>query len=225
VTAHVRSALDAIEIETGPSPRCAVVWLHGLGADGNDFVPIVPQLVGSGWIPIRFVFPHAPIRPVTINGGMRMRAWYDIRALTIDRDEDEPGILESRRLISALLERERARGIAPSRLFLAGFSQGGAMTLVTGLTNAEAIGGLVVLSAYLPIPGRVEREHRAIERTPVFMGHGRFDPIVPIGLGSHARDWVAARGHPVAWHDYPMAHAVCPEEIRDLRAWLSARMM
>ncbi len=217
--------MNAVTIETGPSPEWSVVWLHGLGADGHDFEPIVPMLVDPGWPSLRFVFPHAPVRPITVNGGMRMRGWYDILAPNLDRAQDEDGIRESRRLVSGLIAAEKARGFRSDRVFLAGFSQGGAMALATGLTLPERLAGLVVLSAYVPIADILDRERRPeANGLPIFQAHGTGDPIVPIGLGAATRSWLSARGYPVAWHSYPMAHAVSPDEIADLRDWLGPRL-
>jgi phospholipase/carboxylesterase len=217
--------LDAVTIETGPRPEWTVIWLHGLGADGHDFEPIVPALVGADWPSMRFVFPHAPIRPVTINGGMRMRAWYDITALDLYRTQDESGIRESRSLIGGLISSERDRGVAADRIFLAGFSQGGAIALASGLTHAERLAGIVVLSAYVPIAEVLDRERRIEpERLPIFAAHGTADPVVPIALGEASRRWLSARGYPVEWRTYPMQHAVCPEEVADLREWMASRL-
>lgn len=217
--------MDAVIVETGPEPNCAVIWLHGLGADGHDFEPIVPMLRGSDDVALRFVFPHAPIRPVTINGGARMRAWYDISGFDLDRGQDERGIRDSRNLVSDYIAAERARGLGSERILLAGFSQGGAMTIATGLTYPERLGGLIVLSAYVPIADKIDAERSsAAAGLPVFQGHGTFDPVVPVALGEASRAWLEARGHPVTWHSYPMAHSVSIEEINDLKHWLAARL-
>ena len=213
--------LEAIEVETGASPDAAVIWMHGLGADGSDFVPIVPEL---GRLPraVRFVFPHAPMQAVTINAGYVMRAWYDIKALAIDRREDEAGVRASHARVEALISREQSRGILPERLVLAGFSQGGAMALFTGLRRPERLAGIMALSTYVPVAGSLAREeHGANRDTPIFMAHGKEDPVVPYGLGARSRDLLRELGHPVEWHDYPMPHAVCGEEIGDIAAWLA----
>lgn len=213
--------LQTIEIETRPKPSHAVIWLHGLGADGNDFVPVVDQLPLPP-LGIRFVFPHAPMRPVTINGGFVMRAWYDIAYQDLAFKEDERGLRDSQALIEALIARENGRGIPSERIVLAGFSQGGVVTLQTGLRHGKALAGLMVLSAYLPLAPVVEIErHKANLKTPVFMGHGIMDNIVPLALGTMARDQLAGLGHDVEWHQYPMPHSVCPEELQDIGAWLS----
>lgn len=217
--------MDSVVIETGRDPRWSVIWLHGLGADGHDFEPIVPVLVAPDWPAIRFVFPHAPVRPVTVNGGARMRAWYDITALDLDRTQDEAGIRASRSHIEAFIAAERANGIPASRIFLAGFSQGGAMAIATGLTHAESLAGLIVLSAYVPIADALDRErHPEARSLPVFQGHGSVDPIVPVELGLATRAWLEARGHDVTWRTYPMPHSVSAEEVADLRLWLGSRL-
>lgn len=219
----IREHADGVEVETGPSPVAAVVWLHGLGADGHDFVPIVPELALA--IPVRFVFPHAPVRPVTLNAGLAMRAWYDVFALEGPHREDEAGIRESARRIEALLARERARGLPPERLVLAGFSQGGAMALHVGLRAAEALAGLLALSSYLPLAGRVADEATAVgRRLPVFLAHGTADPLIPLRRARDARDRLRALGCPVEWHEYPAGHTVTVAELRDVAAWLEARL-
>jgi phospholipase/carboxylesterase len=219
----IRESPDRIEVETGPAPATSVIWLHGLGADGSDFVPIVPAL--GLRTPVRFVFPHAPRRPVTINAGMVMRAWYDVLALEGPRREDEAGIRESARRVEDLIAAEVARGVAPARVILAGFSQGGAMTLHVGLRHAARLGGLLVLSAYLPLAHAVAAEASPAGRgTPVFLGHGTEDPLIPLGRARAARDALAALGCPVEHHEYPIAHTVSDAEIRDLAAWLARRI-
>ena len=217
--------LETVEVETAPNPRHAVLWLHGLGADGHDFAPVVPQLVRTSWPPLRFVFPHAPQRPVTINAGMRMRAWYDIVGFDLAQRQDEPGIRDSIAQVEALIERETQRGVAPERLILAGFSQGGAIALAAGLRHAQKLCGLVALSTYLPIAEILAAErHAANAAPPIFMGHGRYDPVVPLRLGELSRDHLHGFGHPLEWRSYPMAHQVCAAEIDDLAAWFSARL-
>ncbi|MBS0569984.1 MAG: carboxylesterase [Proteobacteria bacterium] len=216
--------LPCIEIETAPNPRHAVIWLHGLGADGNDFAPIVPELVASRWPPLRFVFPHAPVRPITINGGMAMRAWYDISGLEIAQRQDEAGIRASIGLLEALIQRESARGIATENVFLAGFSQGGAIVLAGGIRHAQRLGGIVALSTYLPMAEKTDAEAGAANRsTPIFMAHGMLDPTISHALGEMSRDYLLQRGYAVEWHAYPMAHQVCAAEIADLRQWLGSR--
>ena len=213
--------LDAIEIETAPAPGAAIIWMHGLGADGHDFEPIVPELDLPESPSIRFVFPHAPLRPVTINGGAVMRAWYDITGLGGTRREDEPGVRASQRDIEALIERERRRGIAAGRVVLAGFSQGGAMALQTGLRHPVRLAGLVVLSSFLPLADTLAAEGSPANRdVPIFMAHGTHDPMIPLARARGARDRLVELGYRVEWHEYPMPHSVSAEELADLSAWL-----
>lgn len=213
--------LDAIEIETGPNPQAAVIWLHGLGADGSDFVPIVRELDLSGCPPIRFVFPHAPTMPVTINNGYVMRAWYDLVGLDINQREDEGGVRRSQGQVEALIAREKTRGIPAERIVLAGFSQGCAMTLQTGLRHPERLAGLLGLSGYVPLWTTVAAErHAANHDTPIFLAHGRLDPVVPYAAGEMSRDLLLNFGYRVEWHAYSMQHSVCDEEIGDIGAWL-----
>ncbi len=212
--------LPAIEIETKPKPSHAVIWMHGLGADGNDFVPVVKEMKLPP-LGIRFVFPHAPMRPVTINGGFVMRAWYDIAYQELAFKEDERGLRESQKLIEDLIARENARGIPSSRIVLAGFSQGGVMTLQVGLRQPKRLAGLMALSAHLPMPPMVEVERNAASNAvPIFMGHGIADNIVPLALGTMSRDSLIKLGYEVEWHQYPMPHSVCVEELADVGAWL-----
>jgi phospholipase/carboxylesterase len=214
--------LETIEHETGPSPRWSVLWLHGLGADGNDFAPIVPELVREDWPALRFVFPHAPVRPVTINGGVPMRAWYDIRDMNLAQRADESGVDQSVGEVEALIAREADRGVPASRLLLAGFSQGGAITLATGLRRTTPLAGLIALSTYLPMPERLARELGADAASqPLFMAHGQFDPVVPYAGGDASAARLRALGFDVDWHAYPMAHQVCAEEIHALGDWMS----
>ncbi|HSI59732.1 MAG TPA: carboxylesterase [Ideonella sp.] len=214
-------ALETLELQSGNDPTATIVVLHGLGADGNDFVPIARELDLAAVGPVRFVFPHAPVRPVTINGGLRMRAWYDILGTDLARKEDEPGLRASLAEVQALLDREAARGIAPARTVLMGFSQGCAMTLLAGLRAPQRLAGLVGLSGYLPLAASTAAERSEANRdVPVFMGHGRFDPVVPLAGGARSRDALAALGYPVEWHEYAMEHSVCAEEIADLNRWL-----
>lgn len=212
---------ETIQIETGPNPTVSVIWLHGLGADGNDFVPIVRELDLSGCPSIRFVFPHAPTMPVTINNGYVMRAWYDILGTDITQREDETGLRKSQLLIEQLIAREKARGIPADRIILAGFSQGCAMTLQTGLRHPEKLAGLLCLSGYLPLHTVVSTErHAANHDTPIFLAHGRGDPVIPIDRAEKSRDILKAFGYKVEWHEYMMPHSVCEEEISDTSAWL-----
>lgn len=213
--------LDTLELQSGPAPVASIIVLHGLGADGNDFVPIAEELDLSAIGDVRYVFPHAPVRPVTLNGGMPMRAWYDILGPGGRFGEDEAGLRQSAADVQALLDREAARGIAPSRTVLMGFSQGCAMTLLTGLRAPQRLAGLVGLSGYLPLAATTAAERSAANRdTPVFLAHGRHDPMVTLARGTATRDALLALGQPVEWHDYPMEHSVCAEEIADLNAFL-----
>lgn len=213
--------LETIEIETRPKPSHSVIWLHGLGADGNDFVPIVQQLKLPK-LGIRFVFPHAPMRPVTINGGFVMRAWYDIVAQDLAQRADEAGIRHSQAAIDALIAKEAARGMPASRVVLAGFSQGGVISLQTGLRHPKTLAGVMSLSAYLPLASTVEKERIAANQdTPIFIGHGMADNVVPLKAGTAARDQLIKLGYDVDWHQYPMAHSVCPQELDDIGAWLT----
>jgi phospholipase/carboxylesterase len=215
------SLLETLEGETGAHPVATVIVMHGLGADGSDFVPVCEALDLSAIGPVRFVFPHAPVRPVTINGGYRMRAWYDILGADLQRREDEGGLRASQAAIAALIDRERERGIPANRIVLAGFSQGCAMTLLTGLRYPERLAGMAGLSGYLPLASTTAAEGHAANRdVPIFLAHGTQDPVVALARGVASRDALRALGHEVEWHDYPMEHAVCPEEIADLNAWL-----
>jgi phospholipase/carboxylesterase len=210
--------LDSISLDPSGPARHSVIWLHGLGADGHDFEPIVPELGLADRLGIRFVFPHAPHRPVTINGGYVMRAWYDIAEPEIDRKPDLAGILASTAAVTALVEREIAGGIAPSRMLLAGFSQGGVIALEAAARFREPLAGIVALSTYV---ADAEAYPAASQELPVFMGHGRFDDIVPHALGVRSRDCLIAKGYRVSWKDYPMPHSVCGEEIADLARWMA----
>ena len=219
------SLLETIEIQTAPNPTAAVIWMHGLGADGNDFVPIVKELDLAGAPAIRFVFPHAPTRPVTINNGYVMRAWYDISFGDLEgntRKADAQGVRESQAQIEALIARENGRGIAGSNIVLAGFSQGGAMALHTGLRHAQKLAGVMALSCYLPLAESFAREAAAANcKTPVFMAHGMHDPVVPHAMGRASADMLQRAGYAVEWHEYPMQHSVCLEEVADIGRWLS----
>ena len=214
-------SLEVIEIETAAQPSASIIVLHGLGADGNDFIPICDELDLTSVGPVRFVFPHAPTRPVTINGGYVMRAWYDILGTQIDLREDEAGLRQSLVLVEGLIARERERGVAASRIVLAGFSQGCAMTLLTGLRHAERLAGLVGLSGYLPLAATTAAERHPVQNgLPIFMGHGRYDQVIPIARAIASRDALGALGYALEWHEYPMQHSVCAEEIVDLNRWL-----
>lgn len=217
-----QNLLECVEIVTGPNPTHSVVWLHGLGADGNDFAPIVPELRLPATKAIRFVFPHAPVQPVTINGGMAMRSWYDILVPNLVRIEDEQGIRQSERAVDALIQREVARGVPTEKIVLAGFSQGCAMTLHTGLRAPYKLAGLMGLSGYLPLIDMAEQDrHSANTNTPIFMAHGSFDPVVALERAQASHQKLTSLGYPVQWHTYPMQHSVCPEEIRDMAEFLN----
>ena len=221
IPSTLEKMLETIEVETAPKPNAAVIWLHGLGADGHDFEPIVPELVSPGTRAWRFIFPNAPVRPVTINSGMRMRAWYDIAGLDRRAQEDAAGFTDADTKVRELIAREVTRGIPTSRIVLAGFSQGGAVALYMLSRLAEKLAGVVALSCYAPrqVTFAAERAH-ANDTTPIFMAHGQADSTVPFMLGVKSRDFLLAQGYPVEWHEYPMAHSVCAEEVVDIREFL-----
>jgi len=212
--------LEILQVETGSKPSAAVIWLHGLGADGHDFEPIVPELRLPASLPVRFIFPHAPQRPVTINGGMRMRAWYDILQMG-GGPEDETGIRASQGALEGLIAAQVRSGIPHDRIVLAGFSQGGAIALQTALRQREKLAGVMALSTYLPL-SHTQAKERSVENSglPIFMAHGLFDNMIGIDRAGLSRDALKALGYAVEWHEYPMAHSVCPEEIRDITAFL-----
>lgn len=217
------SILPHIALDSGRQPQHSIIWLHGLGADGQDFVPVAGEL--NLPVAIRYIFPHAPQRPVTINGGFVMRAWYDIAHPSIDAQQDEEGIYDSQAAVEALIAQEVARGIAPGNIFLAGFSQGGAIALHTVLRQAVPLGGVLALSTYLPLVENVASEASAYARqTPIFMAHGRSDPVVPYALGAASRDTLLELGYTVEWHTYAMPHSVCEGELRDIEAWLTRQI-
>lgn len=212
---------EEVVLEPVNPPQAAVVWLHGLGADGHDFVPIVRELGLPSEAAVRFVFPHAPVRPVTLNGGMRMRAWYDIYGLNRGGPQDCGGVETSRARIAARLDALVAEGIAPERIVLAGFSQGGAIALQTALRYPRRLAGLLPLSTYLPCAETLTAATAVAPRTlPVLMMHGQFDPVLPMDLGSSSAAYLQSLGYAVDWRDYPMQHQVCLEQIGDIRAWL-----
>ena len=216
---------ETVEVASGANPQGSVIWLHGLGADGHDFEAIVPELGVADQLSLRFVFPHAPMRPVTINGGMTMRAWYDILTLERGGPQDEAGIRESGRLLELLIEREHERDIPHDKIVLAGFSQGGAIALHTALRYPHRLAGLMALSTWLPLQDSFDTEvvgntRAQSQELPVFMAHGSFDPMLPMALGQQSCETLEKAGYAVEWHDYPMAHAVCAEEIADIRNWL-----
>lgn len=210
--------LETIEIETTPNPQASVIWMHGLGADGNDFAPLADEIELP--IAVRYIFPHAPMMPVSINGGYVMRAWYDISDAAIRR-EDEAGVRASQQSVEALLAREKSRGIAASRIVLAGFSQGGAIALQTGLRHGERLAGVMALSTYVPLAAQLAAEaHPANRGLPIFMAHGTDDPMIAFARAEASRDLLQQQGYVVEWHEYRMQHAVCPQEITDIVSWL-----
>ena len=216
---------DPVVIHTGPEPIGTVIWLHGLGADGHDFEPVVPELDLPDTVPLRFVFPHAPVRPVTVNGGMPMRAWYDIKSFDGEGRSDEAGVRESSATLLSLIEAEMDRGIAPSNIVLAGFSQGGAIIAHAGLRLATRFAGLMLLSTYLPVPGTFDAEVTSNadaqpRDVPIFMAHGTFDPVLPLALAQQSAEMIRSAGYTIDWHEYPMAHGVCPDEIHAIRDFL-----
>ncbi|MGB1580808.1 MAG: alpha/beta hydrolase [Nevskiales bacterium] len=213
--------LETVEVGAKENATHSVIWMHGLGADGNDFVPIVPELMLPPELAVRFVFPHAPQRPITLNAGMRMRAWFDIASLDRGAGEDADGIATSQAQIEALIQREKQRGVAAANIVLAGFSQGGAMSLHTGLRHSETLAGIMALSTWLPLRDSLAAEAvDANRQTPLFMAHGTFDPMVPCHFGEESRDFLKAAGYSVDWHAYPMQHQVCLEQIADIGRWL-----
>ncbi|MBI4985253.1 MAG: dienelactone hydrolase family protein [Rhodocyclales bacterium] len=218
--------LPAIEVETAAAPRYAVIWLHGLGADGSDFEGVVPALALDDAPAVRFVFPHAPAMPVTCNGGYVMPAWYDIVSLdAASRSVDEAGVANSRQAIRRLVARENRRGVPCAHIFLAGFSQGGAIAYTTALTHDEPLAGAIALSTYLPVPRLIEDEASAANAAlPIFAAHGTADEVVAPALGLRARDFLRQRGYRVEWHEYPMPHSVCIEEVEEIGRWLRERM-
>jgi phospholipase/carboxylesterase len=218
----VLAELETIDVDAGDFPEAAVIWLHGLGADAHDFEPVVPALSLGQDLPVRYVFPNAPTRPVTINGGALMRAWFDLLSLDRDAIEDEPGIRESAASVERLIDRERERGIEPARIVLAGFSQGGAVALFTALRYSKALAGVIALSTYLPLPEIVSQEkHSANDKTPIFMAHGQFDNMIDIDFSRSSQKRLQELGYSVDWRKYPMAHSVIAEELGDIKAFLS----
>ena len=218
-------SLEVIEIETAPHPTASIIILHGLGADANDFVPVAREFDLASVGPVRFIFPNSPTRPVTINGGYVMPAWYDILSSDLGVDghklEDDTGLRESQALLDTLIEREKARGIPASRIVLGGFSQGCAMTFMTGLRHSERLAGLMGMSGYLPLAGKLAAErHPANADVPIFQAHGNADTVIPIARALATRDALVAAGYPVEWHTYSMPHSVCPQEIADMNRWL-----
>jgi phospholipase/carboxylesterase len=221
MTHRKQESADAVVLAPATPASACVIWLHGLGADGHDFVPIVPELKLPPSPGVRFVFPHAPVRPVTLNMGMPMRAWYDIKTLTAEGRADEAGLRESVTRVTSLIAAERALGIAPERIVIAGFSQGAAVALHAALRHPEPLAGVLALSCYLPLQATLAAELSEANRpTPILMCHGVHDPVLPLALGLMARDWLRAAGYQVDWKEYPMQHQVCLPEIQDIGAWL-----
>ncbi|MBI4937658.1 MAG: carboxylesterase [Nitrosomonadales bacterium] len=214
--------LPHITLETGESPQHSIIWMHGLGADGEDFVPVAEEM--SLPVAVRYIFPHAPMMPVTINGGFVMRAWYDIAAQHLAARQDEAGIRASQLAIEALIAREKQRGVGPENIYLAGFSQGGAIALYTGLLHATRLGGILALSTYLPLADTFPREDATAQPMPIFMAHGLSDPVVPYALGEASAKQLSAMGYRPEWHEYAMPHSVCMEEVRDIEVWLTRRL-
>ena len=213
-------SLETLQVETGPKPVAAVIWLHGLGADGHDFEPIVPELGLPASKPVRFIFPHAPNRPVTINMGTRMRAWYDILQLG-GGPEDEAGIRASQASLEELISGEKKKGIPANKIVLAGFSQGGAIVLQTGLRHPEPLGGIMALSTYLPLAAKLKEEVSEKNKSiPIFMAHGDYDDMIPVARAESSRAALEGLGYKVEWRTYPMPHSVCPEEIGDMAEFL-----
>lgn len=211
--------LETLHIENAPQPNASIIWLHGLGADGYDFAPVAQEL--NLPIPVRFIFPHAPRRPVTLNNGHVMPAWYDIAHPDLASHQDGAGIRASTAEIEALIAAELAKGLTPSRILLAGFSQGGVIALYTGLRQNAALGGILALSTYLPLPDMLAAEAtEASRQTPVYLAHGTYDDIIPYSAGMATADWLRRAGYRVDWHHYPMAHSVCAQEIQDIRAFI-----
>jgi len=221
MTNSTTALLQTIEKETGANPTVSIIWMHGLGADANDFVPMLHELDLAGLPAIRFIFPNAETMPVTVNGGYVMRAWYDIVATDLGRQEDEAGLRASQAKIEALIARENARGIPNQRIILAGFSQGCAMTLQTGLRQTKPLAGLMCLSGYVPIAAKTATEHTPeSKQTPIFQVHGRMDPVIPIARATASRDLLLQWGYNVEWHEYAMQHSLCQEEVDHISAWL-----
>ena len=213
--------LPTVEVETGTAPTASVIWLHGLGADGHDFEPIVPELKLPAELPLRFIFPHAPVRPVTLNGGMPMRAWFDIVKIGVNQPRDLQGMQASRDAVEELIVRENGRGVPTARIVLAGFSQGGAVALFSGLQHRDKLAGIMALSTWLPAEEGLDLQLSSANlATPIFYGHGNQDPVVPLLLGAQTRNWLTQQGCVVSWHTYPMPHSVSMEELVHIRAWL-----
>ena len=216
------NVLPHITLDTGNSPQHSIIWLHGLGADGEDFVPIAEAICLP--VAVRYIFPHAPMQPVTINNGYVMRAWYDIASASIAAEQDEMGIRTSQAELEKLIAQEKRRGIAAENIYLAGFSQGGVIALQTGLRHTERLGGILALSTYLPLAETLADEASEYAKgSPIFMAHGRGDPVIPYALGKSSAEQLSALGYALEWHEYAMPHSVCMEEVQDIAAWLTRR--
>jgi phospholipase/carboxylesterase len=214
-------SLESVIVETGPKPSFTIIWMHGLGADGHDFEPLVPELLDDGMPSLRFVFPHAPVRPVTLNNGYAMRAWYDIVGIDRRSAEDFAGMQASTNAVGALIKREIGEGVPATSIAIAGFSQGGAMALHVATRHPDKLAGVIALSCYLPLAGELQaKRHAANDATPIFMAHGRQDPVVPYDMGEESRQLMQAAGYQVEWHAYPMPHGLCEPEVADIRAFL-----
>ena len=216
--------LQSVIAQTGENPKFVVIWLHGLGADGNDFAPVVPQFKIPGF-DIKFIFPHAPKIPVTINGGMVMRAWYDIKMMDIGKQPDKQGILASEKLIYELIDQQINDGFKQEQIILAGFSQGGAMSLQIGTNYPQKLAGIIALSCYLPIPESLDKKNSANINTPIFMAHGSFDPVVPFVLGQSSRNALKKSGYSIDWHEYPIQHGASMDEIMDIKTWIEKKIV
>ncbi|MGH8671772.1 MAG: alpha/beta hydrolase [Burkholderiales bacterium] len=220
----ITRTLETVELCTASDPTASVIWLHGLGADGHDFVPVVKQFDLPARPALRFVFPHAPVIPVTINGGAQMRAWYDIRHPNLDQYPDEAGIRASTERLETLIENEQHRGVPAQRVVVAGFSQGGAIALFGALRHRRRLGGLMAISTYVPLLPKLGAEASDANRDlPIFMAHGQYDTLIPLGLAAAGRDALRALGYPVEWREYPVAHGLCPQQVVDIGAWLGAQ--
>jgi phospholipase/carboxylesterase len=225
MTHRLQETADAVTLAPAAPAAASVIWLHGLGADGHDFVPIVPELKLPPTLAVRFVFPHAPVRPVTLNNGMHMRAWYDLKSLTAEGRADEAGIRESAARLGEYVARERAAGVPSTRIVVAGFSQGGAVALHAALRHPEPLGGILALSTYLALAASLKEERSEANRnTPILMCHGLYDPVLSYAFGVMGRDALRAQGYAVEWKEYPMQHQVCLPEIQDVSQWLQARL-
>ncbi len=217
--------LPYVEVNPSQSAKAVVIWLHGLGDSGNGFAPIVPELKLPDELAVRFIFPHAPVRPVTINNGMEMRAWYDIKSMDFNQRADRQGVEESAALVEALIEQEMACGISADKIVVAGFSQGGVIALHLGTRYSQTLAGIMSLSSYMCEPETLPNErHNANQNTPIFVAHGTHDDVVPMAMGNTAFDTLKANGYPVSWQTYPMQHNVCMQELESISTWLQTQL-